>query len=102
MNIYVGRLSRTTNEAKLRELFEQFGAVDKVNVIKDKFSGQPKGFAFVEMPDAQQAQDAIDALNGTDLEGQRLVVSQARPRENRPHRPGGFGGGRPRFNNNRY
>lgn len=89
MNLYVGRLPRTANEAKLRELFEQYGAVTSIKMIKDKFTGALKGFAFIEMPENDQANEAISALNGMDYEGQRLVVSEARPREARPMREGG-------------
>jgi RNA recognition motif-containing protein len=93
MNIYVGRLPSAVNETKLRSLFEQYGAVDSIKLIKDKFTGQLKGFAFIEMPDNDHALEAINALNGFDLEGQRILVSEARPREARPPRPYGGGGG---------
>jgi cold-inducible RNA-binding protein len=99
MNIYVGRLSRNISEAKLKELFEQFGPVNSIKIIKDKFTGSPKGFAFVEM-DTEAGHEAISALNGTDFEGQKIIVSEARPRENRENRfsrPGGSGGGSNRF-----
>ncbi len=106
MNLYVGRLPRTINETKLRELFEQYGPVTSIKLIKDKFTGALKGFAFIEMPENDNAQEAISALNGAEYEGQRLVVSEARPREERPMREGGpsrFGSQRPRFGgNNRY
>ncbi len=104
MNIYVGRLPRTVNETKLRELFEQYGPVTSIKMIKDKFTGALKGFAFIEMPENENAQEAISALNGMEYEGQRLVVSEARPREERPMREGGrFQSQRPRFGgNNRY
>jgi RNA recognition motif-containing protein len=110
MNIYVGRLARSVNETKLKELFEQYGQVTSVKMIKDKFTGEFKGFAFVDMPEMDDAQAAISALNGSNFEGQSLVVSEARPRENRPQgggfRQGGNGGRRdfgsaprtPRFN----
>lgn len=81
MNIYVGNLSRLVTEEKLREMFEGFGNVLSVKLIKDKFTGNPKGFAFVEMPSANEAQQAISSLNGQELEGQRLRVNEARPRE---------------------
>ena len=111
MNIYVGRLPRNVNESSLRGLFEQYGEVTTIKVIKDKFTGAPKGFAFIEMPAAEQASEAISALNGAEFEGQRLEVSEARPRQDRPAggsrdggSRGGFGGNSrpPRFNNNRY
>lgn len=103
MNIYVGRLPRTFTEAKLKEVFEQYGIVTSVKMIKDKFTGELKGFAFIEMPENDSAQGAIAALNGKEYEGQRLVVSEARPREERPMRDGGRFQSRPRFGgNNRY
>src|ERR1700722_8894434 len=89
MNIYVGRLPRTVNETKLRELFEQYGLVTSIKMIKDKFTGALKGFAFIEMPEMENAQEAINALNGREFEGQKLVVSQAHAREERPAREGG-------------
>lgn len=113
MNIYVGGLPSSVSEAKLRSLFEQYGTVDSVKLIKDRFTGEYKGFGFVEMPEEEQAQDAIAALNGFELEGKRIMVSQARPREQRPNRSFGGGGNggnghrggpRSRFggSNNRY
>ncbi len=95
MNLYVGRLPRTANEAKLRELFEQYGPVTSIKMIKDKFTGALKGFAFIEMP--ENAQEAIAALNGMEYEGQRLVVSEARPRDERPRDNNRFQSKRPRF-----
>jgi len=89
MNIYVGNLSRLVTEEKLRTLFAQFGTVTSVKVIKDKFTGSPKGFAFVEMGSPAEAQQAITELNGQELEGQRLRVNEARPREAMPSRPRG-------------
>lgn len=94
MNIYVGNLSRTVTEQKLKELFEQYGPVTSVKLIKDKLTNQPRGFAFIEMAGSNEARQAIDELNGKDLEGQRLRVNEARPPEARPFRPrGGNGGG---------
>jgi RNA recognition motif-containing protein len=98
MNIYVGNLSRTATETTLRELFEQFGQVTSIKVIIDKFTGTPRGFAFVEMPVAAEAQQAIAQLNGQNVEGQTLRVNEARAPEagaGRSPRPGGgsrFGG----------
>jgi predicted RNA-binding protein YlqC (UPF0109 family) len=80
MNIYVGNLSRDVTEDDLKEAFEAFGEIASVNVIKDKFSGEPRGFGFVEMPSKDEAQSAIDGLNGTDLKGQSLNVKEAHPR----------------------
>lgn len=102
MNIYVGNISRTTTESSLKSLFEQFGQVTSVKVIKDKFTGDPRGFAFVEMSSDSEAQEAIAQLNGQEFEGSRLRINEARPREARPmgdrgprtggNRSGGFGG----------
>ena len=92
MNIYVGNLSRETAEEDLRKAFEAFGEVTKATVITDKFSGESKGFGFVEMTNKTEAMAAMAALNGKELQGRTLNVSEARPRESRP---GGGGGGRP-------
>ncbi len=83
MNIYVGNLNWSTTEDELRDLFAAHGEVSSVSIIKDKFSGRSRGFAFVEMPSDQEGQAAIDALNETDLGGRALKVSVARPRESR-------------------
>ena len=80
MNIYVGNLSREATEENLKEAFEVFGEVNTVRVIKDNFTGRSKGFGFVEMPDKAEAQAAIEGLNGKDLKGRSLNVSEARPR----------------------
>jgi RNA recognition motif-containing protein len=80
MNIYVGNLSHEATEENLKEAFEVFGEVNKVRVIKDNFTGRSKGFGFVEMPDKAEAQAAIEGLNGKDLIGRSLNVSEARPR----------------------
>jgi RNA recognition motif-containing protein len=91
MNIYVGNLSRDVTEEDLRQAFEAFGEVASVNVMKDKFSGQPRGFGFVEMPSRTEAQAAIIGLNRKELKGRVLDVNEARPRPDR--RPGGGRGG---------
>jgi RNA recognition motif-containing protein len=96
MNIYVGNMSYDVTEADLQAAFEAFGAVASVSIIKDQFSGQSKGFGFVEMPSTSEAQAAIAGLNGKELLGRALNVNEARPREggSRPgRRPGGPGGG---------
>lgn len=80
MNIYVGNLDYGVIEDDLRKAFEAFGKVDSVNIIKDKYTGQSKGFAFIEMPAAGEAQAAIDQLNGTELKGRSLNVNESRPR----------------------
>lgn len=92
MNIYVGNLSFNTTEDQLREAFESFGEVASVNIIKDKFSGESRGFGFVEIPDQEQAQAAIAEMNGKDFGGRALNVNEARPRQDRPGGGGGRGG----------
>lgn len=84
MNIYVGNLSFKSIDADLQELFGAFGTVATAAIIKDKFTGNSKGFGFVEMPDATQAQAAIAGLNGKELGGRALRVNEARPKEERP------------------
>lgn len=84
MNIHVGNLSRETAESDLRQAFEGHGQVSSVNIIKDKYSGESKGFGFVEMPTQVQAEAAISNLHGKEMNGRTLSVSEARPRtENR-------------------
>lgn len=80
MNIYVGNLAREATEADLREAFEAFGQVSAVNIIKDKFSGESRGFGFVEMPAKAEAESAIAGVNGKELKGRTLNVNEARPR----------------------
>lgn len=92
-NIFVGNLDFATTEQDLRSLFEPYGQVDNVNIAKDKFSGQPRGFGFVEMANDEQGERAIAELNGRQVGSRNLTVNEARPREARP-RSGGFGGGR--------
>ena len=89
MNIYVGNLSYSVNDAELREAFAQYGDVDQVNLITDKFTGESKGFGFVEMNNNSQADAAIKGLNGTALKGRNLTVNQAKPKGDRPSRSGG-------------
>lgn len=94
MNIYVGNLVREATEEDLRHAFEAFGQVGSVKIIKDQYTGDSRGFGFVEMPNGPEAQSAISALGGKDLKGRSLKVSEARPRSD--NRGGGFGG-RSRF-----
>jgi RNA recognition motif-containing protein len=94
MNIYVGNLSRDVNEEDLRQAFEAFGQVQSVNIITDKFTGESRGFGFVEMPGRAEAQSAIDGLNGKDLKGRTLNVNEARPRPEGRRSGGKRGGGR--------
>lgn len=86
MNIYVGNLPYTMTDDELREVFAEHGSVDRATVIKDKFSGQSKGFGFVEMGDNGEANRAIDATNGANIGGRQLRVNEARPRTDRPRR----------------
>jgi RNA recognition motif-containing protein len=83
MNIFVGNLSYRSTEEGLRTLFEPYGDVDAVRVIKDRDTGQSRGFGFVEMPNDDEARAAIAALNGTDFDGRTINANEARPREDR-------------------
>ena len=99
-NLYVGNLPHSTTESELRSAFEAHGAVDKVSIVTDRETGRARGFAFVEMTNASEADKAIAALNGTDLGGRTLTINEAKPKSDRPkgggHRFGGGGGGRGR------
>ena len=103
MNIYVGNLSYNVSEDDLKQAFEAFGQVTSASIIKDKFSGQSKGFGFVEMPVKEEAQAAITGINGKELKGRTLNVNEARPRTDDRRGGGGGGGGgrrtggRPRY-----
>jgi RNA recognition motif-containing protein len=90
-NIFVGNLSFGTTEDSLRSLFASYGAVDRVNIVTDRDSGQPRGFAFVEMSGDSEGDSAINGLNGHDLDGRSLNVNEARPKGDRAS---GGGGGR--------
>lgn len=79
MNIYVRNLNFSLTEDELREVFAQFGAVDSVKIIKDKFTGRAKGFGFVEMPSEEEGNAAIEKLNGTDVKGRNMFVDKANP-----------------------
>lgn len=80
MNIYVGNLSYHTTEEQIRRAFEGYGEVTRVSLISDRNTGESRGFGFVEMADAEQARAAINGLNGSELDGRQLNVSEARPR----------------------
>ena len=92
MNIFVGSLPFSIEEADLRESFEAYGTVDSVKIITDKFTGRSKGFGFVEMSNDEEAQKAIDELNGATVEGRTIVVNKSEPKPEGERRP---------FNNNR-
>jgi len=97
MNIFVGNLSREVTEEELKKEFDTFGQVSSARIIMDKFTGQSRGFGFVEMSAETEAKAAIDGMNGKDLKGRALSVNEARPREDRPRTGGGGGGGRGGF-----
>ena len=86
MNKYVGNLPYSVTEDDLQQAFSQFGEVASVSLITDKFSGQSKGFGFVEMPNNSEADTAIKAMNESDLKGRNIKVNQAKPRGERPQR----------------
>jgi RNA recognition motif-containing protein len=104
MKIYVGNMPYGVTEEDLKQSFSAFGEATSVSIIKDKMSGQSKGFGFVEMASAEQGQAAISGMNGKELKGRKLNVNEARPRQDDGRggggggmrRPGG-GGGRPRY-----
>ncbi len=93
-NIYVGNLDFRTTEDEIRQLFEAYGAVDRVSMIRDRDTGQPRGFAFVEMTNDGEADKAIAGVNGSNFAGRNLNVSEARPKSDRGPGGGGGGGGR--------
>ena len=91
--IYVGNLSFNTDDEQLNHLFSPFGRVISAQVVKDKFTSRSRGFGFVEMDSNEEADKAIAALNGKEVDGRALKVSEAQPREDKPRGGGGFGGG---------
>ena len=93
MNIFVAKLNFDTHESDLRDAFSQYGEIDSVKIIMDRFTGRSKGFGFVEMPNDDEAQTAINELNDSELDGRRIVVKKAEPRERRDNRGGGGGRG---------
>jgi len=93
-NLYVGNLPHSTTEAELRNLFQAHGEVEKVSIVTDRETGRARGFGFVEMTNAGEAEKAIAALNGTDLGGRALKINEAKPKTDRPGGSGQrFGGG---------
>ena len=96
MNLYVGNLSFKTTDASLRDAFQAHGQIESARVVMDRDSGRSKGFGFVEMPNREEAMNAIKALNGSELEGRNINVNEARPKPEGGERRssgGGFGGG---------
>jgi len=98
-NIFVGNLSFTATEDAVRSMFEAYGTVERVSIVTDRETGQPKGFGFVEMTGDAEAERAISALSGTELNGRALTINEARPKAERTGGGGGYGGGR---RNNRW
>jgi len=94
MNIYVGNLSFEVTDDDLRQLFTAYGEVESASVVKDRFSGESRGFGFVEMPARKDAEAAIAALNGTDVKGRTVTVNEAKPKAPKSGGGGGGGGGR--------
>jgi len=92
MNIYISNLSFKVEDGDLSQLFEEYGEVTSAKVITDRYTGRSRGFGFVEMPDNEAAQKAINELNQAEYDGKVITVNEARPREDRPSR-GGHGGG---------
>ena len=93
MNIYVSNLSYSTDAESLQQLFSAFGEVVSANIITDRETGRPRGFAFVDMPDEEEGQKAIEGLNEREFGGKTISVSVDRPREERSTRGGGYNGG---------
>jgi len=93
VRLYVGNLPFGVTEQDLEEIFAQVGTVESTNIVTDRDTGRSRGFAFVEMETQEAADAAIQNFNGRELEGRSLTVNEARPRESRPPRSGGFGGG---------
>src|ERR1700692_4178147 len=94
-NLYVGNLPHSTTESELRTVFEAHGAVERVSIVTDRETGRARGFAFVEMTNADEADKAVAALNGTELGGRALKINEAKPKTDSPR--GGGGGGGKRF-----
>jgi cold-inducible RNA-binding protein len=93
MKIYVGNLPFDATQSGVQDLFSQFGSVGEVTLVNDRETGRPRGFGFVEMPDASEANKAIEGLNGRDFGGRTLNINEAKPRENNRSGGGGYGGG---------
>jgi RNA recognition motif-containing protein len=93
MNIYVSNLSFKVEDNDLRQLFEEYGEVSSAKVITDRYTGRSRGFGFVEMPDNEASQKAISELNQAEYDGKVITVNEARPRDDRPSRGGGYSGG---------
>lgn len=102
MNIYVGNIPKNATEDSIRQLFEEYGQVSSIKLIEDRYTGELRGFGFVEMSSKEEGQAAIEGVNGTELDGNSLIVNEARPKTNqsggrRGGGRGGFQGRRSRF-----
>lgn len=106
MKIFVGSLPWSASDSDLKSKFEQFGQVDSATILMDKFTGRSRGFGFVEMPDGEKAAQAIEALNGSDMNGRNIVVNEAKERSENfgpdKRKGGGYGNKGGGFNRNRY
>ena len=91
MNIFVAKLNFDTQESNLKDVFSEYGEIDSVKIIMDKFTGKSKGFGFIEMSNDEEGQNAINGLNDTEVDGRTIVVKKAEPRENRYNNRGGGG-----------
>ena len=94
MNLYIGNLANEVTDENLHDAFSEYGKVESAKVIKDKFSNLSRGFGFVEMPKNSEADAAIKGLNGEELKGKALQISEARPKTEKRHGGGGYGGGK--------
>jgi RNA recognition motif-containing protein len=92
MNIYVGNLAKDVTDEELQNAFAEYGHIKSVKIIRDMFSGESKGFGFIEMPGVAEAQKAIDSMNTKDLKGKKIVVNEAKPKTDNNRRSGGGGG----------
>ena len=90
MNIYVGNLPYNITEDELKDVFAEYGAVDRVTLITDKYTGESKGFGFIEMPTQSEAEEAVKSVDGSSVKGRNIKVNQARPRTDRPQRRRSF------------
>jgi RNA recognition motif-containing protein len=96
MNIYVGNLERAVTDEELKEIFTEYGEITSASIIKDKYTGESRGFGFVEMPAKAEAIEAIKQVDGKEINGKRLIVNEARQKQDRRHSGGRGGGGRGR------
>ena len=101
MNIYVGNLDYSISEKDLKKVFSEYGEISSINIVKNKASGQPSGFAFIEMPNSEEAEKAIQELNESELRGSKIKVNQAKPRDDDPKHKSGHNRPKNRFGSDR-